>query len=136
VQLTIQEEDMRGTFGLLAMVIAMAIGVFIYSRQAQSVSGLAPNANPQATVNVIGVKNDLIAIANAERAFNAEQGRYASLDELTSGKYMSIRGGGRDPYTYGVDITGGSFRVTADTSAPGAPPHLWVDDSMVVQSSN
>jgi hypothetical protein len=135
VQLTIQEEDMRGTFGLLAMVIAMAIGVFIYSRQAQSVSGLAPNANPQATVNVIGVKNDLIAIANAERAFNAEQGRYASLDELTSGKYMSIRGA-RDPYTYGVDITGGSFRVTADTSAPGAPPHLWVDDSMVVQSSN
>jgi len=126
---------MRGTFGLLAMVIAMAIGVFIYSRQAQSVSGSAPHANPETTVNLVGVKNDLIAIANAERAFNAEQGRYASLDELTSGKYISIRGG-RDPYTYGVEITGSSFRATADTSAPGAPPHLWVDDTMVVQSSN
>jgi hypothetical protein len=135
VQLNIQEEDMRGTFGLLAMVIAMAIGMFVYSRQAQSVSGSAPNANPQTTVNVVGVKNDLIAIANAERAFNAEQGRYASLDELSSGKYISIRGG-RDPYTYGVDITGSSFRVTADTSAPGAPPHLWVDETMVVQTSN
>jgi hypothetical protein len=126
---------MRGTFGLLAMVIAMAIGVFIYSRQAQSVSGSAPNANPETTVKVVGVKNDLIAIANAERAFNAEQGRYASLDELTSGKYISIRGG-RDPYTYGVDITASSFRVTADTSAPGAPPHFWVDETMMVQSSN
>ena len=126
---------MRGTFGLLAMVIAMAIGMFIYSRQAQSVSGSVPNANPETTVNVIGVKNDLIAIANAERAFNAEQGRYASLDELTSGKYISIRSG-RDPYTYGVDITGSSFRVTADTSASGAPSHFWVDESMTVQSSN
>jgi hypothetical protein len=135
VQLSIQEEEMRSTFGLLAMVIAIAIGVFIYSRQAQSVSGSAPNANPETTVNVVGVKNDLIAIANAERQFDAMQGRYASLDELTSGKYISIRGG-RDPYAYGVDITGGSFRVTADTSAPGAPPHLWVDDTMVVQSSN
>lgn len=126
---------MRGAFGLLALVIAMAIGMVIYSRQAQSVSGSAPNANPETTVNVIGVKNDLIAIANGERAFNAEQGRYASLDELTSGRYVSIRGG-RDPYTYSVDITGSSFRVNAETSAPGAPPHLWVDETMVVQSSD
>jgi len=126
---------MRGAFGLLALLIAMAIGMFIYSRQAQSVSGSAPNANPETTVNVIGVKNDLIAIANAERAFNAEQGRYASLDELTSGKYVSVRGE-RPPYTYGVDVSGSSFRVNAETSAPGAPVHLWVDETMVVQSSN
>ena len=38
---------MRGAFGLLALLIAMAIGMFIYSRQAQSVSGSAPNANPR-----------------------------------------------------------------------------------------
>ena len=126
---------MRGAFGLLALVIAMAIGMFIYSRQAQSVSGSAPNANPETTVNVIGVKNDLIAIANAERAFNAEQGRYASLDELTSGKYVSVRGE-RPPYTYGVDVSGSSFRVNAETSAPGALAHLWIDETMVVQSSN
>jgi hypothetical protein len=126
---------MRGAFGLLAMVIAMAIGLFIYSRQAQSVSGSAPNANPQTTVNVVGVKNDLITIANAERQFNATEGHYASLDDLMSGNYISIRGS-RPPYTYNVDVTGSSFRVTADTSAPGAPPHLWVDETMVVQSSN
>lgn len=126
---------MRGTFGFLALVITAALGMYIYSRQAESVSGSAPNANPQTTVNVIGVKNDLIAIANAERQFNAVQGRYASLDELESGNYITIRSG-RDPYAYDVEITGTSFRVTADTSAPGAPPHLWIDDSMVVQSSN
>jgi hypothetical protein len=109
--------------------------MFIYSRQAQSVSGSAPNPNPETTINVVGVKNDLIAIANAERAFNADQGRYASLEELTSGKYMTIRSE-RPPYAYSVDVTGSSFRVNAETSAPGAPPHLWVDESMVVQSSN
>src|SRR3954451_4846406 len=106
---------MRNTFGLLAMVIAMAIGVFIYSRQAQSVSGSAPNGNPTTTINAVGVKNDRIAIANAERAVNGDQVRYASLDELSPGKYISIRGG-RDPYTYGGDVAGGNFRVTADTA--------------------
>lgn len=126
---------MRGTFGFLVLVIVVGIGMYIYSQQAQSVSGSAPNANPETTANVIGVKNDLIAIANAERQFNADQGHYASLDELTSGRYMTIRGG-RAPYTYNVETSGSSFRVTADTTAPGAPPHLWVDDSMVVQSSN
>jgi hypothetical protein len=126
---------MRGAFGLLSLIVAVAIGMFIYSRQAQSVSGSAPNANPETTINVVGVKNDLIAIANAERAFNADQGRYASLEELTSGKYMTIRSE-RPPYAYSVDVTGSSFRVNAETSAPGAPPHLWVDESMVVQSSN
>jgi hypothetical protein len=126
---------MRGAFGLLSLIVAVAIGMFIYSRQAQSVSGSAPNANPKTTINVVGVKNDLIAIANAERAFNADQGRYASLEELTSGKYMTIRSE-RPPCAYSVDVTGSSFRVNAETSAPGAPPHLWVDESMVVQSSN
>ena len=117
---------MRGAFGLLSLIVAVAIGMFIYSRQAQSVSGSAPNANPETTINVVGVK---------ERAFNADQGRYASLEELTSGKYMTIRSE-RPPYAYSVDVTGSSFRVNAETSAPGAPPHLWVDESMVVQSSN
>jgi hypothetical protein len=126
---------MRGAFGLLSLVVAVAIGMLIYSRQAQSVSGAAPNANPETTINVVGVRNDLIAIANAERAFNAEQGRYAQLDELISGKYMTIHTE-RPPYAYGVEVTGSSFRVNAETSAPGAPPHLWVDETMVVQSSN
>ena len=126
---------MRGTFGFLAMVIAAAIGMYIYSQQARSVSGSAPNANPETTVNVIGVKNDLIAIANAERQFNATEGHYASLDELTSGHYITVRGS-RDTYTYNVETSGSGFRVTADTTAPGAPPHMWVDEGMVVQSGN
>lgn len=126
---------MRGTFGFLALVITAGIGMYIYSQQAKSVSGSAPNANPQTTVNVIGVKNDLIAIANAERQYNADQGHYASLDELTSSKYVTMNGG-RAPYTYNVETSGSSFRVTADTTAPGAPPHLWVDETMVVQQGS
>ena len=126
---------MRGTFGFLALLITAGIGMYIYSQQAKSVSGSAPNANPETTVNVVGVKNDLIAIANAERQYNADQGHYASLEELTSSKYLTVRGS-RPPYTYNVETSGAGFRVTADTTTPGAPPHLWVDDSMVVQSSN
>jgi len=126
---------MRGTFGFLALVITVGIGMYIYSQQAQSVSGSAANANPETTLNVIGVKNDLLAIANAERQYNAEEGRYASMDELTSGKYLTVQGS-RPPYTYNVDTSGGSFRVTADTTAPGAPPHLWVDENMVVQQGS
>lgn len=126
---------MRGTFGFLALVIAVGIGMYIYSQQATSVSGSAPNANPETTVNVVGVKNDLIGIANAERQYNADQGHYASLDELTSGRYLTFNGG-RAPYTYNVETSGNGFRVTADTTAPGAPPHLWVDETMVVQQGS
>jgi hypothetical protein len=81
------------------------------------------------------VKNDLISIANAERGYLALQGKYASLDELTSGNYITTKGD-RPPYTYDVEVTSGSFRATATRTTKGAPAQLWITESMQVQASD
>src|SRR5436189_158002 len=82
--------EMGRILGFAGIMVAMAVALFFYSKQAQSVSGPAGNGG-QSAINITGVKNDLIAIANSERAFFAQESRYAPLDELVSAKYLSIR---------------------------------------------
>jgi hypothetical protein len=128
---------MRSVFGLLSIVIVMAIGMYIYSRQAQSSSALAGANNPKAAINITGVKSDLVSIASAERRYFATEGKYASLDELISSNTITVARQ-RPPYTYDVQTSGGGFRVVAtrtgdDTS--GTPAQLSVDENMEFQSS-
>jgi hypothetical protein len=120
-------------FGFAGIMVAMAVALFFYSKQVQSVSGPAGDGG-KSVVNVTGVKNDLIGIANAERAFFAEQARYAPLDELVSAKYLSTRTE-RPPYAYDFEITSQGFRVTATRSTSGSPAKLWIDETMQIQMS-
>jgi hypothetical protein len=122
-------------FGFAGIMLTMAIILYMYSKQVQPVAGSGGVSVGQSAVNITGVKGDLIGIANAERSFFAEQSRYASFDELISGKYLSIRGE-RPPYTYDVQTTSQGFRVTATRSTPGSPGKLWIDETMEVQASD
>jgi len=81
---------MARIFGFLAMVIAMAVGLYLYARQSQGISEPVPGGTLQSAPNLAGVKNDLIVIANAERAYLAQQNRYASLEELVAAQYSAI----------------------------------------------
>ena len=81
---------MARIFGFLALLIAMAVGVYLYARQSQAISESTPGGTLQSIPNLAGVKNDLIAIANAERAYMAQQGRYASTEELVAAQYSAI----------------------------------------------
>ncbi len=126
---------MKGAFGILATVISMAIGVYIYSLQVKTLTPDAGPSNAGEVANITGVKNDLIGIANAERGYLASQGHYASLDELISGNYISIKGE-RPPYIYDVEINPGSFRATATRTTKGAPAQLWITETMQVQASD
>jgi hypothetical protein len=128
---------MRSVFGLLSIVIVMAIGMYIYSKQAQSSSALAGANNPKAAINITGVKSDLVSIASAERRYFASEGKYASLDELISSNSITVARQ-RPPYTYDVQTSGGGFKVVAtrtgdDTS--GTPAQLSVDENMEFQTS-
>lgn len=122
-------------FSFLGLVISMAIGMYIYSLQVKAVMPGAATGNPEEVTTITGVKNDLIGIANAERGYLASQGKYASLDELTSGNYLTIKGE-RAPYIYDVETTGSSFRATATRTTKGSPAQLWITDSMQVQASD
>jgi hypothetical protein len=115
----------------------MAIGMYIYSKQAQSSSALAGANNPKAAINITGVKSDLVSIASAERRYFATEGKYASLDELISSNTITVARQ-RPPYTYDVQTSGGGFKVVATRSGDdtsGTPAQLSVDENMEFQSS-
>ncbi|MFY9843913.1 MAG: hypothetical protein WA718_23700 [Terriglobales bacterium] len=126
---------MGRVFGFVGTIVTMAIGMYIYSLQVKTITPGAGSGNPAEVATITGVKNDLIGIANAERGYLASQGKYASLDELTSGNYLTIKNE-RPPYIYDVEVTAGSFRATATRTTKGAPAQLWISESMQVQASD
>lgn len=122
-------------FGFVATVVTLAIGMYIYSLQVKTLTPGAGSGNSAEVVTITGVKNDLIGIANAERGYMATEGKYASLDELRAGNYISMKAE-RPPYVYDVDSTSSSFRATATRTTKGAPAQLWITETMQVQASD
>jgi hypothetical protein len=122
-------------FGFLGTVITLAIGMYLYSAQIKTYHPEAAGGQGQDPVNITGVKNDLISIANAERGYMASSGKYGSLEELINGKYLTI-GSERPPYIYNIESSANSFRVTATRTTKGSPAQMWIGDDMQVQASD
>jgi len=125
---------MSRLFSFLALIIVVAVGAYIYMRQTQSVM-TAGTSDPRATVDLIGVKNDLLAMAQAERAHAALHGDYVSLDELRSQGELAMRRESRGPYTYSAEVGSASFHIVATYSGPegsGLPRSLSIDPSMQI----
>lgn len=123
---------MSRIFGFLGLVIVLGVGLYLYSKQAQSSSAAAGVNNPKAAVNVTGVRMDLMSIAQAEKGYYASEGKYASLDELISSKSVTIQRE-RPPYTYDIETGSSSFRVIATRhgdEASGAPAQMSVNENM------
>lgn len=130
---------MRGMMGFLSLVFVVAIGLMIYRSYFTGPGGAATMGtdNPRAVINTTGVKNDLLAMAQAERAFQALNGRYAPLAELqSSGNLVIDPARGRQGYSYAASVTDTSFRVTATYSGPttGMPTYS-IDQSMQIAES-
>lgn len=130
---------MSRSLGFIGLIIVVAIGAVIYMKQVQSAAPSAAEGggNPRATIDIVGVKNDLIAIAQAERAHQATTGKYVSIDELVSSGDLQMQRTSRPHWSYSASVTDTSFTVTAtysgDTSA-GAPPRLSIDEMMNVKT--
>jgi hypothetical protein len=108
---------MKGMVSLL-VTAAIGLGIYLYTLK-QAAPG--PNMVVTQNISIVGVKNDLVAIAQAERMYYAQNGSYADLPTLTSSGTMNIARTGRDGYTYSADSSGNSFTVTATYTAPPAP---------------
>ena len=115
---------------LISIVIVVAIGGYIYTRQAQTVTSIG--GNPETTVDILAVRNDLMAIANAERRYWATNARYASLDELRTNGDIEIPG--REDFAYSVETSDTGFRIVASYSGsdPDAPKKISVDEAMTM----
>jgi hypothetical protein len=118
--------------GFVAVLIVVGFGLVYYLNATKAVS--PANGTPKATVEITGVQQDLLAIANAERRYNASNGKYVSLDELISSGELSMERTTRGPYSYSVDVEEQSFvaRAHADSPPQGAPANITVGTGMTV----
>ena len=125
---------MSRAFGFIALIIVVGIGAYIYMRQTQGVM-TAGTSDPIATVDLVGVRQDLLVMAQAERSYAALNGKYVSLDELRSQGSLVMTRSNRGPYTYSAEVSDSSFRIVATCNCPvssGMPKSLSVDQSMAV----
>lgn len=129
---------MSRAFSFLALLLVVAAGMYIYVKQTQAVSpaGIEGNtANPQATVDLAGVRGDLQQFAKAEQQHLAMDGRYFSLDEMRSAGDTGLPADSRGPYRYSIDAVAANFTVTATYAGPPIPgvpkvmhigPDMWI----------
>ena len=119
--------------GFVMLLITLAVGGYLYSRQVQSVShsGTAPSV----TIDVIGVRADLTAMAQAERRYWATNSKYASLSELRANGDIYIPT--RPFFTYSVAATDRGFKIVATYSGsdPKAPQQITIDETMRIASN-
>jgi hypothetical protein len=124
---------MRGLVGLLITVLIVVLGYWYFASRTQS-SGVP--GTPAEVISTVGVQNDLLSIAQAERIYWAGHSSYASLDELYSSGALAARKSGRAGYTYSAETSSDNFTVTAhcDATATPACTSFAVDQSMQVHS--
>jgi hypothetical protein len=125
---------MRSLGSLVGLLVVALIAGMIYKSYFQRLQATGA-ATPVQTINIVGVKNDLIGIAQAERAYQAEHGSYGSLSDLTSSGALAMKTSGRDGYLYDLDFSDQSFRAIAHCPAATQPGcQNWsVDQTMEVE---
>jgi hypothetical protein len=122
---------MGRAFGFLSLIVVVAVGAYIYMRQTKDVMS-AGSSTPTATVDL---RNDLLAIAQAERSHAATQGSYVSIETLRSQGELTMTRDNRGPYNYSAEISDSSFRIVATyagSAGSGMPRTLSVDQTMQV----
>jgi len=133
---------MKSLVGIL-ITAAISLGIYMYTlKQAAPAPGMVVTQIP----SMVGVKNDLISIAQAERMYFAENNAYADLPTLTSSGTMSMMRTSRDGYTYKIDTSGSGFTATATYTPPPvdnpghtAPPRFptySIDQTMELHQSD
>ena len=122
---------MGRAFGFLTLIVVVAAGAYIYMRQTQSVM-TAGTSSPTATVDLIGVRNDLLAIAQAERSMPRCRAPLYPLTHCVRGGDLTMQRNNRGPYNYSAEISDSGFRIVATYSGPensGMPASLSIDQT-------
>ena len=118
------------SLGLIAVIIVLGAGFFIYQRRAAEVT---QSGSPLEQVDTTAVRQRLLTIAQTERQYQASNGKYATLEELASENLLP---GGTEQrgYTYTSEIRGAGFTITATPtdSAKTGWPTLQITEAMTV----
>ena len=121
---------MGRAFGFIVLIVVVAIGGYVYTRQAQSVTSVG--SNPQSSIEITAVRNDLLAIANAQRRYFASNGKYVSLDELQTAGDIDIPT--RPNFSYSAQSTESTFKIVAVYSGSDSrvPKRITLDETMTL----
>ena len=124
---------MKAAGMIVGLVIVVAIIWFVMKTEfTQGPTGGQP---PKEVIDVVGVKNDLLAIAQAERMYLASHGSYVSVDELQQDGSITFSGQNRRGYSYTAEVDDGQhFKITARPTDPAKAswPTLSIDETMQV----
>jgi hypothetical protein len=129
---------MKSLISLMIMA-SLSLGIYMYFlKQAAPGPGMVVTQQ----IDLTGVQNDLVAIAQAERMYYVQNGNYVDLQTLATTGTMNIARTSRGGYTYTVEPQGENFTVTATYTAPPievpkgvTPPHwptMTIDQTMEV----
>jgi len=124
---------MKAVGGIIGLVLALAIILFVY--KAEFTQGPTGGTPPAQTIDVTGVKSELLALAQEERLYMASNGSYADLDALQKDGSATLADGARRGYSFAVTVDDGRhFKITASPSDPAKQgwPTLAIDDTMQI----
>ena len=121
---------------VLLVAAALLLGAYYFYLRKLPVTddGTAPTQ----AISLIGVRSDLLQIAQAERTFIATNGHCAALDELISSSMLAMTRTERDGYKYSVECSNAEFNAVARHAAAAADspiryPNLAIDQDMNVR---
>jgi hypothetical protein len=118
-------------FGFLGVLIVLCAGFFVYQRSAADVS--EESGSPLQRIDTAAISQRLRAIASTQRQYQAQHGKYATLEELESAQLLpggtEMRG-----YTFSATVSRSGFTITATpTDADKADwPTLEITEAMQV----
>src|SRR5262249_8348049 len=122
---------MGRTFGFASLLIVLAAGLYLYSKNIETVT--PGKSAPTTLVEITGVNNDLLALANAERRYWASNSKYGSLDEMQRNGDIQVPR--RASYVYSAEIDDAGFKIVATYRGTdsAAPRHISVDQTMTLR---
>jgi hypothetical protein len=118
-------------FAILGVVLALGVGIYLYERSATS---LPAGESPTEQIDTVAIRQRLLTIAETERRYQAANGSYATLEQLSEDNLLP---GGTEQrgYRFTVVVNGNvGFTITAtpiDRNKAGWPT-LVVTESMQV----
>lgn len=126
---------MRAAMGLISIVIVLAVGYWFYASELKTSGATAAAGAPAQVISTVGVKSDLLSIAQAERIYQASHDSYGSLDELYSSGALMVKKSGRNGYTYSAETSSDGFTITARCQAQTSTPcpSFCIDQDMQIQ---
>lgn len=126
---------MRAAMGLVSIVIVLGVGYWFYASNLKTSEATAAGQAPAQVISTVGVKSDLLSIAQAERVYQAGHDSYASLDELYSSGALTAKKSGRDGYTYSAETSVDGFTITARCEVQSSTqcPSFSIDQNMQIE---